>query len=667
MEIVCKNCNTSHYLSDERIPLETKTGKCKQCSAPITVLGKNALGSIELSLTQSTPPEPEATKNCDFCGEKILAIAKKCRHCGSMLDGSHVINSQSTVEPDIKPPEEIAPPRTDDFVDNTLSYKVDSAIKKAVNTVMTSLTTFYSSSRTKNNTHNQQEIAETLKKFAWFELAKNHSFKGETISVAVFVGILLIIMKIGLDIIFASLVILLPVLFIVALFKLRVVSINIPLSIIRQIFIAFSIVFIMSFIASPLKDKIESIFLFGLIGFLSYRYTFKFYQNNFETVFKSYLMSILISVQIVILSYNLFECIFNKYLDSSCQYVGASIIYLTMFLSYIFSFKHYKNISSGVFKPRLIAAFFSFLTVLIGSVLFVLLFPNELPSEKQEISIAQANSTNPTPNEVKQPVEAQSQPNEVQPVNAEEQQMEEQMEELEELASEKDFSKFPNFRKFYVFYIQGERPLELSEIINRMKSDNNYKEVFKKSFFSKENHFACLTDSEQLFIINKGKDVKVSVGKNNKRCGINAGEWNDFYTDKPLTDISDITVDRLVSFDDAWDSGASKWHKSKLIEFANYTTNFVVASKKSANDRDGDTIEDWLPDDEYIACKFIGLYVDLKRTHGLSFLDDEVDVVKSWKGDNIKSKSGYSSECNFYGEAYHKGLISDSMYDLPIR
>ncbi len=96
MEIVCKSCNTSHFLSDDRIPLETKTGKCKQCSAPITVLGKNALGSIELSLTQSTPPEPEATKNCDFCGEKILAIAKKCRHCGSMLDGSHTANSQTT-------------------------------------------------------------------------------------------------------------------------------------------------------------------------------------------------------------------------------------------------------------------------------------------------------------------------------------------------------------------------------------------------------------------------------------------------------------------------------------------------------------------------------------------------------------------------------------------
>lgn len=27
-------------------------------------------------------------KACKFCGEEILAIAKKCKHCGSMLDGS---------------------------------------------------------------------------------------------------------------------------------------------------------------------------------------------------------------------------------------------------------------------------------------------------------------------------------------------------------------------------------------------------------------------------------------------------------------------------------------------------------------------------------------------------------------------------------------------------
>jgi hypothetical protein len=31
---------------------------------------------------------PQSTKACEFCGEQILAVAKKCKHCGSMLDGS---------------------------------------------------------------------------------------------------------------------------------------------------------------------------------------------------------------------------------------------------------------------------------------------------------------------------------------------------------------------------------------------------------------------------------------------------------------------------------------------------------------------------------------------------------------------------------------------------
>ena len=72
---------------------------CPHCGqwleAPQEMMGEaidcpSCNGSIELPkpAAQSeteTPPEPE-TKDCPYCGEQILTKAKKCKHCGEILD-----------------------------------------------------------------------------------------------------------------------------------------------------------------------------------------------------------------------------------------------------------------------------------------------------------------------------------------------------------------------------------------------------------------------------------------------------------------------------------------------------------------------------------------------------------------------------------------------------
>ena len=34
----------------------------------------------------------EKTKKCPYCGEEILAIAKKCKHCSEWLDETEILS-----------------------------------------------------------------------------------------------------------------------------------------------------------------------------------------------------------------------------------------------------------------------------------------------------------------------------------------------------------------------------------------------------------------------------------------------------------------------------------------------------------------------------------------------------------------------------------------------
>lgn len=74
-EIICPKCGYERYSSDSAI-LRTE---CPSCRA---------------SYAESLRPPQLDTKACGFCGEQILAVARKCKHCGSVLNG----HARSTIQ-----------------------------------------------------------------------------------------------------------------------------------------------------------------------------------------------------------------------------------------------------------------------------------------------------------------------------------------------------------------------------------------------------------------------------------------------------------------------------------------------------------------------------------------------------------------------------------------
>jgi len=61
---------------------------CPSCEQPLEIPFKSRQAPLPIPAVPSRSERPEMSKACPFCGETILAAARKCKHCGEFLDRS---------------------------------------------------------------------------------------------------------------------------------------------------------------------------------------------------------------------------------------------------------------------------------------------------------------------------------------------------------------------------------------------------------------------------------------------------------------------------------------------------------------------------------------------------------------------------------------------------
>lgn len=89
-----------------------------------------------------------------------------------------------------------------------------------------------------------------------------------------------------------------------------------------------------------------------------------------------------------------------------------------------------------------------------------------------------------------------------------------------------------------------------------------------------------------------------------------------------------VYVDRKISLEDAWYSGAYKWDKKRRIDFANEFYNFLIISEDTKNLKKDKSIIDYSPKKSLSKCQLFSSYLNIKKNNQLDILESDLEKIK---------------------------------------
>lgn len=130
--------------------------------------------------------------------------------------------------------------------------------------------------------------------------------------------------------------------------------------------------------------------------------------------------------------------------------------------------------------------------------------------------------------------------------------------------------------------------------------------------------------------------VNVGVQPGTSGCGIAYGTLVDNYTGnmvdyaRPEAGTKTVVVDRIVSLDNAWASGANQFTDEQRAAFASDPRNMQAVSADQATEKAGRSAAEWVPANKNFTCQYVARQIGVKATYGLTVTQAEHDAFAQY-------------------------------------